>query len=75
VWLQTHYKSSAPTYFMAKLAPKFDGPFEVVATVNPVVYKLRDLRTGQIQKSYQHIDHLRKVIEGEFSPPLVAQNS
>jgi len=75
VWLKTHYKSNLASYFSAKLAPKFEGPFQVVAKINPVVYKLKDLRTDKIQKTYQHIDHLRKVIEGEFSPPLMTPNS
>ena len=75
VWLRTHYLSSRQGYFAAKLAPKFEGPFQVVAKINPVVYKLKDLRTGVVQKVFQHIDHLRRVIEGEFSPPLVTHNS
>ena len=71
VWLKTHYKSQQHGYFAARLAPKYDGPYQVVAKINPVVYKLKDLRTGAVQKVFQHIDHLRKVIEGEFTPPLV----
>ena len=71
VWLKTHYKSDQQGYFAAKLAPRYEGPYQVVAKINPVVYKLKDLRTGAIQKVYQHIDHLRRVIEGEFTPPLV----
>ena len=75
VWLRTHYKSSQGGYFAAKLSPKFDGPFQVMARINPVVYKLKDLRTGKIQKTFQHIDHLRKVIEGEFTAPPKSPNS
>jgi len=72
VWVKTHYKSDQATFFAAKLAPKYDGPFEVVERISPLVYRLKDLRTGVVQKVFQHVDHLRKMVEGEFSAPPIS---
>ena len=72
VWVKTHFKSNEAGFFSAKLAPRFEGPFEVVQKISPLVYRLKDLSTGIVQKTFQHMDHLRKYIEGEYSttPPL-----
>jgi hypothetical protein len=71
VWVRTHSKSDKQGYFAEKLSPRYSGPFEVVEKIGPVVYRLKDLRSGLIQKGLQHTNNLRLVIDGELSAPEV----
>jgi hypothetical protein len=71
VWLKTHFKSNFPGFFAAKLAARYQGPFEICEVISPLVYRLRDLRDGRVQKGLQHIENLRPVFEEETLPPVV----
>ncbi|KAH8295536.1 hypothetical protein KR018_008026, partial [Drosophila ironensis] len=41
VWMREHPLSKAAEGFAAKLAPKFGGPYKVVAQKSPVIFELR----------------------------------
>jgi len=41
VWAKEHHLSKAAEGFAAKLAPSYDGPYQVVDFVSPVICKIR----------------------------------
>lgn len=47
VWLKTHSLSKASNGYMAKLAPRWMGPFRIVEQVGPVNYRIVLEDTGQ----------------------------
>ena len=72
VWVKSHFKSSAAGHFMSKLNPRFIGPFVIQEVISPLVYRLKDLRDGKVQKGLQHVENLRRVVEGEEIPPAIS---
>lgn len=58
VLLRTHFLSKKQDHFMAKLAPSWEGPFEVEEARSAVSYKLADQATGK-DLGVHHISHLR----------------
>jgi len=65
VMLKTHFLSDASKGFSAKLAPKREGPFEVVKVVTDNIYDLVSLSTGQ--KVFKvHINELSPFLELEI---------
>lgn len=53
IFIKTHHLSNATHKFTAKLAPKFDGPYQIIKFVSPVIVKIiteqRKIRTAHIQ--------------------------
>ncbi|KAH8358392.1 hypothetical protein KR084_003667, partial [Drosophila pseudotakahashii] len=45
VWAKEHHLSKAAEGFAAKLAPRYDGPYQVVDFVSPVICKIRHVNT------------------------------
>jgi len=41
VWAKEHHLSKAAEGFAAKLAPRYDGPYQVGDFVSPVICKIR----------------------------------
>ncbi|KAL0152230.1 hypothetical protein M9458_051953 [Cirrhinus mrigala] len=41
VWIRTHPLSSAPNKYSAKLAPKWEGPAEIIKKIGPINYTVR----------------------------------
>lgn len=60
VWLRQHKLSSAAESFAAKLAAKYDGPFEVVRQVGANLYDLKDKRGRGIGKA--HVKDLKRYV-------------
>ena len=56
VLLKTHYQSDAKKHFSAKLAPRWQGPFEIVRKLSPVNFVIADSK-GKGQTV--HMDSLK----------------
>ena len=52
------------------MAPKWKGPYRILAQKNPGVYKLKDIRTGKVTE--QHIENLSEkyILARESEVPL-----
>lgn len=57
VLARQHPLSKAIESFAAKLAPKFDGPFQVQEFISPVIVKLKNLRNNELKRT--HISDLK----------------
>jgi len=44
-WAKKHHLSKAAEGFAAKLAPRFDGPYQVMGFASPVICKMRNVNT------------------------------
>ena len=62
VWRKNKVLSDASNHFMAKLAPKFVGPFVVHRKIGNVTYELRDPSTSSISKSTWHVQDLKPYV-------------
>jgi len=47
VWAKEHHLSKAAEGFAAKLAPRYDGPFQVVGFVSPAICELKQQQNEQ----------------------------
>lgn len=59
VWILTHPLSRAADYFMAKLAPRWQGPAKIMKRVNNVNYKVVILDNPSQCDTY-HVEKLKK---------------
>ncbi len=59
VWILTHPLSRAADYFMAKLAPRWQGPAKIMKRVNNVNYKVVILDNPSQCNTY-HVEKLKK---------------
>lgn len=57
VWKKNHQLSKKVDNFNAKLAPKYDGPFEVHRLISPVIVDLRSKRGKWLR--HVHIQDLK----------------
>ncbi|XP_073841503.1 uncharacterized protein [Musca autumnalis] len=81
VWVRQHPLSKAVENFAAKLAPKYDGPYEVVSYISPVIVSVRgkergDLRSahlGEIKPSHP-INHNTDTNEPSMSLTVTGEN-
>jgi len=58
VWAKEHNLSKAGEGFAAKLAPRYDGPYQVVDFVSPVICKIR--RTHSKKERTVHVGELKQ---------------
>ncbi|XP_044313309.1 uncharacterized protein LOC123037310 [Drosophila rhopaloa] len=58
VWAKEHHLSEAAVVFAAKLAPRYDGPYQVVDFVSPVICKIRHQRSKK--ERTVHISDLKQ---------------
>jgi len=52
VWSREHHLSKAAEGFAAKLAPRYDGPYQVVDFVSPVICKIRHTHSKKERTVY-----------------------
>ena len=60
--------SNAAQRFSAKLAPKYDGPFEIIAIKSPTVYELA--MEGTRRNAKVHVQELKRYVPPRSSLPL-----
>jgi len=68
VWAKEHNLSKAAEEFAAKLAPRYDGPYQFVDFVSPVFCKIRHIHTkkkrtvqvGELKQQLTDADPVRK---------------
>ena len=75
VMLKQHHLSKATDNFAAKLAPKFDGPYQILDFMSPVIVKLQS-GDGKTLKT-AHIQQLKEVLEevkGKFEEKQIQIN-
>jgi len=58
VWAKEHHLSKAAEGFAAKLAPRYDGPYQVVDLVSPVICKIR--HTQSKKEKTVHVGELKQ---------------
>jgi len=58
VWAKEHHLSKATEGFAAKLAPRYDGPYQVVDFVFPVICKTR--HTQSKKEKTVHVGELKQ---------------
>jgi len=58
VWAKEHHLSKAGEEFAAKLAPRYDGPYQIVDIVSPVFCKIRHIHTKK--KRTVQLDELKQ---------------
>jgi len=58
VWAKEHHLSKAAEGFAAKLAPRYDGPYQVVDFVSPVICKIR--HTQSKKERTVHVGELKQ---------------
>ena len=61
---RAHPQSSAVKGFMAKLAPKWEGPFRVHSVCSPLTYVLQDQVAGGVLSGTVHVVDLAKYFGG-----------
>ncbi|KAH8234535.1 hypothetical protein KR032_002662, partial [Drosophila birchii] len=66
VLCKTHHLSNAVQKFNAKLAPRYDGPWEVAGFVSPVILTLKNKRTRKIRRA--HIGDTKPYVELSHDP-------
>ena len=72
VLVQTHTLSNTAKGISAKLAPRFDGPYEVVRQVGPTSYEIAVGKQGEARTLY-HVSALKPFVsEGNQRPEPVA---
>jgi len=57
-WAKEHYLSKAAEGFAAKLAPRYDGPYQVLDFVSPVICKIR--HTHSKKERTVHVGELKQ---------------
>ena len=63
---KTHVLSNAAQRFSAKLAPRYEGPFEIIKILSPTVY---ELGMGASRRGTKvHVSELKKYIPPRSSP-------
>jgi len=58
VWAKEHHLSKAAEGFAAKLAPRYDGPYQVVDFASPVICKIR--HTQSKKERTVHVGELKQ---------------
>jgi len=58
VWAKKHHLSKAAEGFAAKLAPRYDGPYQVVDFVSPVICNIR--HTQSKKERTVHVGELKQ---------------
>ena len=66
---KTHFLSDAVKKFNAKLAPKFEGPFEIIETLSPTVYVLGQGEGSNRRIAKVHVSELKR-----YLPPRAGVN-
>jgi len=59
VWAKEHHLSKAAEGFAAKLAPRYDGPYQVVDFVSPVNCKIRHTQSKKLGVSPKRKSSIR----------------
>lgn len=62
--MRPYRRKSLAHFYNEKLIPRYYGPFEIIAKVGPVAYRLKLLPESQIHPVF-HVSQLRKVV-GKF---------
>ena len=66
---KTHFLSDAVKKFNAKLAPKFEGPFEIIEILSPTVYVLGQGEESNRRIAKVHVSELKR-----YLPPRARGN-
>ncbi|XP_043064803.1 uncharacterized protein LOC122320701 [Drosophila ficusphila] len=67
VWAREHHLSKAVEGFAAKLAPRYDGPYQVTDFTSPVICKIRHQKTQK--ERTVHISGLKQQQQTEDAGP------
>lgn len=65
VWVRQHPLSKAIESFAAKLAPKYDGPYEVMGYTSPVIVNVRGQQRNDVRRA--HLSELKPFASAETS--------
>lgn len=67
VYKREFHQSKAIEGFAAKLAPVFDGPYEVVSFISPSIVEIRKLSENSDGKQYRvHLKDLKQVHQEDY---------
>lgn len=68
VYWKTHHLSSKINKKMAKLSPRFEGPYQIMRFTSPVSVLLSDPSDGKIVVKRAHITQLKKFLPKASDP-------
>jgi len=61
---RSHYHSDKDAYFMAKLAPKWQGPFKIFEVCSRVTMRLCKVNTDKVLEGTYHVQDLKPYVPG-----------